>query len=153
MDQQTRIQLSQVNEVTMVYRNKVDTKPMVTTSAHAYDILQPFYEQCMELYEEFWVILLDRGNRAKAVYQVSKGGMHGTVCDPKLVFAAALKSAASSIVLSHNHPSGQLRPSEEDIKLTRKLAEAGKFLDLPIMDHLILSPTGYYSFADNGMLP
>ncbi|HRD54745.1 MAG TPA: JAB domain-containing protein, partial [Flavobacteriales bacterium] len=93
----------------------------------------------LDMREEFWILLLDRGNRAKGIYQVSIGGLHGTVADPKLIYACALKSLASAIILAHNHPSGQLRPSEEDLKLTNKLVEAGRFLDLPVHDHLILT--------------
>jgi len=146
-------ELSIVNEVKMVYRcPQLKLRPMVASSADAYEILKPCYDECMDMREEFWLLMLDRGNRAKALYQVSSGGLHGTVCDPKLVYAAALKSLASSVILSHNHPSGQLRPSEEDIRLTKKLVEAGSFLDLPVHDHVIMSRDGYYSFADNGML-
>jgi DNA repair protein RadC len=148
-----KTELSIVNEVKMVYRNpQLKLRPQVTSSAQAYNILMPCFDECMDMQEEFWLLMLDRGNKAKALYQVSSGGLHGTVADPKLIYAAALKSLASSIILSHNHPSGQLRPSEEDIRLTRKLVEAGKFLDLPVHDHVIMTREGYYSFADNGML-
>ncbi len=103
-------------------------------------------------HEEFWLILLDRGNRLLDLVPVSSGGMHGTVVDPKLIFKAALDKRASGLLLCHNHPSGQLRPSAEDINLTRKLAEGARLLDLTVQDHLILGGTGYYSFADNGTL-
>jgi DNA repair protein RadC len=78
--------------------------------------------------------------------------MHGTVADPKVIFKEALDRRASAIVLCHNHPSGQLRPSEEDIRLTRKLVEGGRLLDISVYDHLIITDSGYFSFADNGML-
>lgn len=142
-----------VSEAQLVYRaHPCAQRPVVNSSACAAELLRPWFDECMDLREEFWVILLDRGNRAKVVWRASQGGLHGTVADPKLIFAAALKGVASSIILAHNHPSGQLRPSEEDIRLTRKLAEAGKFLDLPVYDHLIMTRDGHYSFADNGML-
>ena len=100
----------------------------------------------------FWLILLDRGNRLLELRKVSEGGLHGTVADPKVIFKMALDHRASSVVLCHNHPSGQLRPSEEDIRLTRKLTDGGRLLDIAIHDHLIVASSGYYSFADNGML-
>jgi DNA repair protein RadC len=83
---------------------------------------------------------------------ISRGGISGTVADPKLIFAAALKASASSIILAHNHPSGSLKPSEADIRLTKKLKEGGLYLEIPVLDHIILSKEGYYSFADEGLL-
>lgn len=103
-------------------------------------------------HEEFWLVLLDRGLRLIEPCRISSGGMHGTVADPKIIFRKALESKASAVVLCHNHPSGQLRPSEEDVALTRKLVEAGRFMDIPVTDHLIITSAGFYSFADNGAL-
>lgn len=148
-----KLELSMVNEVEIIYRNRLrEERPVVATSASAYDILFPFFEQAMETYEIFYVVMLDRGNRVKCVFKASQGGLHGTVADPKLIYAAALKCLASSIIVAHNHPSGQLRPSEEDIRLTRKLVEGGRLLDIAVHDHVIMTRGGYYSFADNGML-
>lgn len=106
----------------------------------------------METREMCYMLMLDRGNKVKAVYPVSAGGLHGTVVDPKLIFAAALMCLASSVIISHNHPSGQLRPSQEDIHLTKKLVEGGKLLDIAVFDHVIMAREGHWSFADNGML-
>ena len=106
----------------------------------------------MEFKEEFYIILLNRANKVLGWYKVSEGGMSGTVVDPKLVFSIALKSMASAILLSHNHPSGNLKPSNEDINLTKRLKEAGALLEIPVLDHLILTSDGYYSFADEGMM-
>ncbi len=135
-------------------RRRRDVEPRerstVATSASAYELVRDVLEDLP--YEEFWLILLDRGNRLLRRCKVSQGGMHGTVADPKLIFREALDHRASSVVLCHNHPSGQLRPSEEDIRLTRKLVEGGRLLDIAVHDHLIVAGTGYYSFADNGML-
>jgi len=103
-------------------------------------------------HEEFWVLFLDRGNRYLDHQCISKGGMHGTVADPKVIFKATLDRKAVCIVIAHNHPSGQLRPSEEDIKLTKKVVEGGRLLDVQVQDHLIITSTGFYSFADNGLL-
>lgn len=135
-------------------RRRRDVEPRerstVATSASAYELVRDVLEDLP--YEEFWLILLDRGNRLLRRCKVSQGGMHGTVADPKLIFREALDHRASSVVLCHNHPSGQLRPSEEDIRLTRKLVDGGRLLDIAVHDHLIVAGTGYYSFADNGML-
>jgi len=128
----------------------VPQRTHVTTSAVAHELLRPVLTDLS--YEEFWLLLMDRGNRLIKRLRVSQGGLHGTVADPKLIMRLALLHKASGIVLAHNHPSGQLRPSEEDIRLTRKLVEAAKFLDLTVQDHLICAQAGYYSFADNGQM-
>ncbi len=103
-------------------------------------------------HEEFWVILMNRANMVLKKVPISKGGVSGTVADPKIIFKVALESSASSLILVHNHPSGNLQPSEADKRLTRKMVEGGKMLDLPVLDHLIFTNHGYYSFADEGML-
>ena len=110
---------------------------MIVDSRSAFDLLQPVLGDLP--YEEFWLLLLDRGNRLMNRCKVSQGGMHGTVADPKLIFREALDQRASSVILCHNHPSGQLRPSAEDIQLTRKLVEGGRFLDITVQDHLIVT--------------
>ena len=97
-------------------------------------------------------MLLNRANRVLGIIEISTGGISGTVADPKLVFTAALKSAASSIVLAHNHPSGNLSPSQADINLTRKLKSAGESLDIAVVDHIILTSESYFSFADEGLI-
>jgi DNA repair protein RadC len=125
-------------------------RPLIAGSQSAYTLLRPLVEDLP--HEEFWLLFLDRGNRLLSQSCISRGGMHGTVADPKLIFREALDRRASSVILCHNHPSGQLRPSEEDIRLTRKLVEGGRFLDIVVQDHLIIATTGYYSFADNGQL-
>lgn len=127
-----------------------EQRPMVASSAHAHDLLQPLVADLP--HEEFWLLLLDRGNRMLDRCRVSQGGLHGTVADPKRIFREALEKRASGLILCHNHPSGQLRPSAEDIQLTRKLVEGGRFLDIAVQDHLIVTAAGYYSFADNGQL-
>ena len=102
--------------------------------------------------EEFKILLLNRANKVLGLVSISQGGVSGTVADPKLIFAAALKASASSLICCHNHPSGNLKPSQADLQLTRKLVEAGKFLDLPVLDHVILTQESHYSFADEGFL-
>ena len=103
-------------------------------------------------HEEFWILLLNRANRVIKPVQISRGGVAGTVADPKIIFKHALDQLASAIILAHNHPSGNLQPSQADIQLTKKLVEAGKWLDLPVLDHLILSDHAYYSFGDEGKI-
>ena len=129
---------------------QVTERPLIVDSRAAFELLQPVLGDLP--YEEFWLLLLDRGNRLLNRVKVSQGGMHGTVADPKLIFREALDQRASSVILCHNHPSGQLRPSAEDIQLTRKLLDGGRFLDIAVQDHLIVTSTGYFSFADNGQL-
>lgn len=102
--------------------------------------------------EEFWVLLLNRANGIIKKVQISKGGVSGTVVDAKIVFKNALEHLASSVILVHNHPSGTLKPSMEDIHLTNKLKEAGKLLDIPVLDHLIFTDNGYVSFIDEGIM-
>jgi DNA repair protein RadC len=103
-------------------------------------------------YEEFWVILLNRASNVISKQRVSSGGVSGVMVDAKLVFRPALEVLASSIVLVHNHPSGNLKPSQQDIDLTRKLKRAGESLDITVFDHLIVSAGGFFSFADEGMM-
>lgn len=103
-------------------------------------------------HEEFWILMLNRANKVIAKKNVSKGGVSGTVADAKMIFKPALEKLACSVVLCHNHPSGNLKPSDADIKLTNKLKDAGKNLDIPILDHLIIGDNAYFSFADEGIL-
>jgi DNA repair protein RadC len=147
---------AEVTEVKMIYRNRIRAaeRPQIGCSNDAYRILNANWdEDTISLYEEFYILLLDRSNRVMGRFLVSQGGIAGTVVDAKLVFAASLKGRASGIILAHNHPSGNLLPSNADIDLTNKLKEGAKLLDLFILDHLILSPDGgYYSFADEGRM-
>lgn len=104
-------------------------------------------------HEEFWVVLLDRANHILNKEQISKGGFSATIVDPKVIFKKVLDKNASSLVLCHNHPSGNLKPSNSDIELTQKLVAAAKMLDITILDHLIVAQSGYFSFSDEGQLP
>jgi DNA repair protein RadC len=122
----------------------------ITCSSDAYRIL---LNQLADLsYEEFWIIYLNRKNKIIGKEKLSSGGVTGTVVDNKIIFKNALDRLASSIVLAHNHPSGNLTPSVEDIKLTQKLKEGAKLLDIIVLDHIIISHNGFYSFADDGKL-
>ena len=102
--------------------------------------------------EEFWILLLNQGHHIIGRHRISIGGVTNVIVDPKMVFRPAIEALASSIVLIHNHPSGQLRPSKQDIDLTQKLKKAGESLDIIIADHLIVSNTGYYSFVEKDTL-
>ncbi|MBL7850941.1 MAG: DNA repair protein RadC [Cyclobacteriaceae bacterium] len=125
-------------------------KPKVGSSREAYDLL---CGDLMDLpHEEFWVLLLNRANRLIRKHRISEGGVSGTVADPKVIFKSALDHLASGIIVAHNHPSGNRTASQSDIDLTRKLKEAGKFLEIQLLDHLIVCGPKYFSFADEGML-
>ena len=122
----------------------------IVSSKDAYNCL---IADLMDLnHEEFWILLLSRSNHVIKKINVSKGGVSGTVVDSKVIFKYALEHLASSIVLCHNHPSGNLKPSDADIKLTKNLKEAGRIMDIVVLDHLIIGEKSYYSFGDEGML-
>lgn len=103
-------------------------------------------------HEEFWIMIMNRANRLTGLHRISSGGVSGTVVDSKLVFQKLLQFSASSVIFVHNHPSGNLKPSQADINLTEKLRNAGDFLDIVVLDHLILSGDCYFSFADEGLI-
>lgn len=143
------------SEVELIYKSKVKAseRPRIHSSRDAYNVLLKVWdENKIEFVEQFKVLLLNRANNVLGVYEVSTGGVSGTVADPKVIFIAALKANASSLVLSHNHPSGNLKPSRQDEELTRKIKEAGYLLDIKVLDHIIITSETYYSFADEGVL-
>ena len=124
--------------------------PKITCSEDAYQLLQA---HLIDLpHEEFWILLLNRANQVIKLERISAGGVSGTVADPKIIFKKALDQLASSIILAHNHPSGNLNPSQADISLTNKIKNAGKLLDINILDHLIITNTSFFSFADEGRM-
>jgi len=122
----------------------------IQSSRDAYELLQSYISDSP--YEQFIIILLDRTNRVIRVVPVSDGGVAGTVVDPKRVFKLAIEANASGVILSHNHPSGNITPSSQDISLTSKLKHAGAYLDIAVLDHVIVGEEHYYSFADEGTL-
>lgn len=145
----------QVAEIQLTYKSNVrpSLRPKINTSKDAYDVLNEYWDETkLELVEQFKVMLTNRANKVLGIFEVSTGGISGTVADPKLIFVAALKAGACGMILSHNHPSGNLIPSQADIDLTRKIKEGGKLLDIQVLDHVIMSSEGYYSFADEGLL-
>lgn len=124
---------------------------MVNSSKETYDLLIHLWDvNKIDLQEEFKVLLLSRSSRVLGIYHISTGSITGTIADPRLIFSAALKANATSMILAHNHPSGSLSPSSSDKMLTAKMVSAGQFLDIRVLDHLIVSSEGYYSFADEG---
>ncbi len=143
-----------VSEVELTYKSKVKAsdRPQIISSQNAYDVLLQHWSDQIEFVEEFNLLLLNRANRVLGFYNVSKGGQSSTIVDAKVVFIAALKMKASYLVLSHSHPSLNIQPSLQDIELTKKLVEGAKLLDLKVIDHLIVTPYSYYSFADEGKL-
>src|SRR5436190_16420158 len=145
----------QVAEIELIYKSKVKAseRPKVTTSHDAYHLFkQNWDDNKIEFVEQFKVLFLNRANKVIGIFELSTGGVTGMVADPKLVFTAALKLNACNIILCHNHPSGNIKPSAADEQLTRKIKKAGKYLDLPVIDHLIITNETYYSFADEGLL-
>jgi len=147
----------QVAEIKLSYKPdniKISKSPKITTSSDAEGIFRDFWDEDNIGYlEEVKVLLVNRRHFVLGIVNLASGGTSACVVDPKLVFQAALKANAAAIILAHNHPSGELTPSTADINLTQKIKEGGKFLDLPLLDHVILAPNyGYYSFADNGQI-
>jgi DNA repair protein RadC len=145
----------QVSEISLRYeqRVKLEDSPTIHTSRDAWQVFYDHWTDDLELLECFNVLFLNRANKVKGMFQASRGGVAGTVVDAKIIYGAAVKAMASSIIVAHNHPSGNLRPSHADEVLTTKLKNAGKALDIQFLDHLILTPDGRYtSFADEGKL-
>lgn len=145
----------QVAEVQLTYRTNVKPadRPQVTCSADAFQVFRQYWSGNIEMIEECYLILLNRSNRVLGIMPISSGGLSSTIIDTRLVYAAAVKTLASSIIIAHNHPSGHLRPSQADIDLTQSLKKAGEALDIPLQDHLIIAPgSGFFSFADDGLI-
>ena len=124
--------------------------PQIRSSKDVSDIFQPLLSDL--LHEEFWILFLNRSNKVINRMKLSQGGISGTVTDVRLVMKKAIECLASGIIVCHNHPSGNLNPSESDNKITQKIKEAGNLMDIQLLDHLIISDKDYYSFADNGVL-
>ncbi|HCM76708.1 MAG TPA: hypothetical protein DIS90_10020 [Cytophagales bacterium] len=129
---------------------ETEEKPKVAGSREAFDLVKG---DLMDLaHEEFWVLLFNRANRLIKKKRISEGGVSGTVADPKIIYKLALEELASGIIVVHNHPSGNLTASQSDITLTKKLKEAGKVLEVQLLDHIIVAGQKYFSFADEGIL-
>jgi DNA repair protein RadC len=125
-------------------------KKRITGSASVYELMQPIIGELS--HEEFWIIYLNNSNKVIQTFQLSKGGITGTLVDVRLVLKNALEFGATAIILAHNHPSGSLQPSDADIQLTQKLKTASESLDIKILDHVIVTDKAYFSFSDKGLL-
>jgi DNA repair protein RadC len=121
----------------------------ITSSKAVFDIMQPIIGELP--HEEFWVLFLNNSNKILFKTQLSKGGMTGTLVDVRIVFKLAFEQNATAIILTHNHPSGKLLASDADIQITKKIKTAGQQLDIPVLDHIIITENGYYSFVDEGI--
>lgn len=141
-------------KVRIVYSKKFkpSDRPKISSSEDAEEVLREIWSAQIDFREEFIVLLMDRSNRVLGYQLISKGGITGTVVDIRLILAAAIKSLASGIIIAHNHPSGNLKPSQPDINMTKKVKQAGNTMDVQVLDHLILTKEGYYSFADEGIV-
>ena len=146
--------LHQVTEISVMYHSKVKPSDRISIkrSDDAYKLLRENWNDTLEIFESFKILLLNRANKVLGISVISVGGVSGTVVDPKKVFATALLSGCSSIILCHNHPSGQLQPSDADRNITKKLCNGATLLEMSVVDHLIISSESFYSFADNGDL-
>ena len=129
---------------------KLQQRPFIDSASAAAKVLQPLLADCRT--EVFSVLFLNTGNRVVLYERISEGGISGTVVDPKVLIRKALEADASRLILCHNHPSGHLKASQADKRLTERVTRAAAYFDIDILDHLIVSSEGYYSFADNGML-
>lgn len=155
MEIETVPKANSVAEIEISYKPilKLSTLAKVQSSEDVYRLLIATWDKTkLEFVEQFKVMLLNRNNRILGICTISTGNSTGTIADPKLIFAVALKSNAGSIILAHNHPSGNLVPSKADCELTQKFKEGGKFLEVAVLDHLIVTIEGFYSFADEGAM-
>jgi DNA repair protein RadC len=149
------VDLWAVSEVKLTYQCRIpkSQRPNVSTSQDAFNIFWTNWSPDIELCEEFLMLILNQRNDVIGMGKVSQGGLAGTVVDMRILFSLAITSLASAIILGHNHPSGNIKPSNSDIKLTEKIKASGEVLDIRILDHLILSPDkSYFSFADEGLM-
>ena len=148
--------MSSVSEIKVSYNNKIPSSKsyQIKSSGDAAQLLMESWNlDTIELYESFKIILLNNSNKVKGIYEISSGGITGTLVDIRILFAVVLKSLSTAIILAHNHPSGNLKPSNADIVLTDKIKKASELLDIKLLDHVIITPNGsFYSFADDNIL-
>jgi DNA repair protein RadC len=149
---ETKIKIS---EIKVSYKPTKQAGPKITSSQLAYEYLRMLYdEETVAFQEQFIILYLNRANDVIGAYNAFTGGITGTVADIRIIMGVALKSMACGIIISHNHPSGILKPSSADKELTQRINEAGKMLDITLLDHIIISPYEglFYSFADEGLI-
>ena len=148
--------INHIAEIKLTYQTKVAAKdrPRILNSNEAYQVLLKSWDQStIELQEQFVLLILNRGHRLLGRIPVSIGGTHGTVVDTKFIALAIAKTNASALMIAHNHPSGNLKPSQQDVHLTKRIKDICALFEVALLDHIILTPyDGYYSFADEGLL-
>ncbi len=145
--------LLNVSEIKVAYTTSDTPKVKIKSGDDAYNVLLASWNlDTIELQEEFKVLLLNRANELLGIYPLSRGGITGTVVDQRLIFAVALKCNATGIIMCHNHPSGKLLPSEADITLTKSIGKCADLLEINLLDHLIITKNGFYSFSNEGKL-
>jgi DNA repair protein RadC len=127
-------------------------KVKIVSSKDAFKVIKQFYFDDIDIFESFFILCLNRNNQTIAYAKISQGGVNGTVVDIKLIAKYAIDCLASGVILAHNHPSGNLKPSNEDLAITKKVKEGLKILDIQVLDHIILTSQGYLSFGDGGIL-
>ncbi|QIG88183.1 JAB domain-containing protein [Chryseobacterium sp. POL2] len=139
-----------VNEIKLSYSRKGNCEKLITTSRDAVKIFKEHFDSDeMDYRESFFALYLNQANRVLGIKKISESGISSTIVDVRIIMQAALLCNASGIILAHNHPSGNLKPSQEDLKMTQKIKEAAQFLNIQLLDHCILSSTAYISFADD----
>ena len=143
---------STISEYSLKYTKSEIQKTKITTSESASNVIRKFYFDDINIYESFFILLLNRANNTTGFAKISQGGTAGTVVDIKIIAKYAVESLSSAVIICHNHPSGNIKPSEADISITKKIKDALLLLDISLTDHIILSENNYYSFADNGNL-
>lgn len=145
-----------VSEIKISYKNRVTSSNLtkISSSSDAAKILLETWDNdTIQLHESFKIMLLNNSNIVKGIYEISSDGITGTVVDIRIIFAVVLKSLSTAIILAHNHPSGNLKPSDADKRLTSKIKQASELLDIKLLDHLIITPSQeYFSFADDGII-
>lgn len=140
-------------EIQVSYKPGLHSSQTINNSQEAFDILDTLFpKETISLQEQFVVLYLNRANKVIGSYELSKGGITATIADIRIILSVGLKTLATGLILAHNHPSGNLKPSEADVTLTNKIKEAAKLMDIQLMDHIILTEGGYLSFADEGMM-
>ena len=141
-----------ISEYSLKYTKSEIQKTKITTSESASNVIRKFYFDDINIYESFFILLLNRANNTTGFAKISQGGTAGTFVDIKIIAKYAVESLSSAVIICHNHPSGNIKPSEVDINITKKIKDALLLLDIRLTDHIILSENNYYSFADNGDL-
>lgn len=146
--------MNHISEIEIVYKTIVKKCDRVKVSSgyEAQEVLRKYYEDVMEYREAMYVLYLNRANHVLGIKLISLGGASGILCDPKLIMQGALKVNCQAFIISHNHPSGNTKPSESDIQLTKKLVSIGNLMDLPLLDHIIMTQESYLSMKEEGII-